>query len=145
MKVSDFQTRLKEAMNIRGLRGVDLVEKTGFSKSKISQYVNGVHLPKQNAIYILAKVLRVDEGWLMGYECPMERRTLSGKEHEMKVQEARPVIASVKLKFGAQVQKLLDSFTKLNKTGKDKLIIYMNDLLSNPKNVKKDEGKITKY
>jgi len=131
MKVSDFPTRLKEAMKSRGLRAIDLVEKTGFSKSKISQYINGVHLPKQKAIYVLASILRVDEGWLMGYECLMERKALSDK----KMQEPQ----SVKKLFGVQANELLNGFAKLNQTGKDKLVSYMNDLLSNPRNAKKEK------
>ncbi len=69
MKKSDFRSRLKDAMNIRGLKAVDLVERTGFTKSKISQYMNGVYEPKPDALFTLAKVLDVDEGWLMGYDC----------------------------------------------------------------------------
>jgi len=137
MKVSDFPTRLKEAMSIRGLRAVDLIEKTGFSKSKISQYMNGVHLPKQNAIYILASVLKVDEGWLMGYDCPMKRKPVSDKKHTANAQDKQTILDSVNSKFGTQAQELLDNFVKLNQTGKEKLIGYVNDLLSNPKNSKK--------
>lgn len=73
MKKSDFRSRLKDAMNIRGLKAVDLVESTGFCKSKISQYVNGVYEPKPDALFTLAKVLDVDAGWLMGYDCPMDK------------------------------------------------------------------------
>ena len=74
MKKSDFRSRLKDAMNIRGLKAVDLVESTGFCKSKISQYVNGVYEPKPDALFTLAKVLDVDAGWLMGYDCPMDKK-----------------------------------------------------------------------
>lgn len=67
--------RLQEAMNIRGFRQVDLVEKTGLSKSKINMYVNGDHSPKHEAVYLLAKALGVQEAWLMGYDVPMEADT----------------------------------------------------------------------
>jgi len=137
MKVSDFPTRLKEAMDSRGLRAVNLVEKTGFSKSKISQYMNGVHLPKQNAIYILASVLKVDEGWLMGYDCSMKRKPLSSKKQAAQAQNKQALLDSVNSTFGTQAQELLYSFVKLNQTGKEKLVSYMNDLLSNPRNSKR--------
>ena len=73
MKTSDFRSRLKDAMNIRGLKAVDLVESTGFTKSKISQHINGVYEPKPDALFTLAKALDVDAGWLMGYDCPMDK------------------------------------------------------------------------
>ena len=64
--------RLQKAMDIRGLRQVDLVEKTGISKSKLNMYVRGVHEPKHDNLYLLSKVLGVQEAWLMGYDVPME-------------------------------------------------------------------------
>ena len=64
--------RLQEAMSIRGLRQVDLVEKTGLSKSKINMYVKGEHAPRHDALYLLAEALHVQEAWLMGYDVPME-------------------------------------------------------------------------
>lgn len=64
--------RLQQAMSIRGLRQVDLVEMTGLSKSKINMYVNGEHAPKHDAVYLLAQALGVQEAWLMGYDVPME-------------------------------------------------------------------------
>lgn len=51
MKKSDFRSRLNDAMGIRGLKAVDLVERTGYTKSKISQYMNGVYEPKPDALY----------------------------------------------------------------------------------------------
>lgn len=68
-----FNERLRKAMNIRGLTQKDLVDKTGFSKSRISQYVNGTYEAKQDGVYKLSKALDVNEAWLMGYDCPMDR------------------------------------------------------------------------
>ena len=66
--------RLKEAMNIRQLKAVDLHNATGINKSSISQYISGTVKPKQDRIYLLAKALNVDELWLMGHNVPIERR-----------------------------------------------------------------------
>lgn len=69
-KISD---RIIEAMNIRGIRQTDLVEKTGIGKSSISTYISGAYEPKQRNIYKIAKALNVSEAWLMGNDVPMER------------------------------------------------------------------------
>lgn len=68
-----FSKRLKEAMEIRGLKQVDLVEKTGIGKSAINHYVSGKYEAKQKALYLLAQALNVDEAWLMGYDVSMEK------------------------------------------------------------------------
>ena len=67
-----FQERLKEAMTLRGMGQSDLVQATGLSKPRISQYVNGVYEAKQQALYVLAKALNVNISWLMGNDVPME-------------------------------------------------------------------------
>lgn len=60
--------RLKEALNKKGLRQIDLARMTGLPKSAISQYIAGKIEPKQDKLYILAKALEVDVLWLMGAE-----------------------------------------------------------------------------
>ena len=69
---SKFSDRLKEAMAIRGLKAVDLCEKTNIHKSALSQYLSGKFVPKQGRLWELAKALNVSEVWLMGYDVPME-------------------------------------------------------------------------
>ncbi len=61
-----FRTRLCEAMKSSGLRATDLAQKTGLSKARISQYVNGKYIPKSDAVLLLARVLGVSPLWLMG-------------------------------------------------------------------------------
>ena len=65
--------RLRVAMTLRGLKQVDLVEKTGLTKSAISQYCSGKFQPKQKAIFLLSKALNVNEAWLMGHDVQMEK------------------------------------------------------------------------
>lgn len=65
--------RLKKALDLRNLKQVDVVEKTGISKSLLSMYINGKAEPRQNNIHKLAKLLNVNETWLMGYDVPMEK------------------------------------------------------------------------
>lgn len=64
--------RIKEALRLRGLRQIDLAERSGISKGSISQYISGKFDPKQVNLYQMAKVLRVRPDWLMGLDVPME-------------------------------------------------------------------------
>ena len=73
--------RLKEIMEIKGLRQVDLVrlaEPVGdtkglkVSKSHISQYVSGRTQPRRDILEVLAEALQVDPRWLQGADVPME-------------------------------------------------------------------------
>ena len=73
MKRQPFYKRLKEAMEIREMKQVDLVEKTKIGKSAISQYCSGLYEPKQKALYKIANALNVSEAWLMGYDVPMDK------------------------------------------------------------------------
>lgn len=71
----NFSVRLQKAMNMRNMKAIELSEKTGIPKSSLSEYLKGKYEAKQKGIYKLAKVLDVNEGWLMGLDVPMERNT----------------------------------------------------------------------
>ena len=66
-------------MDKRGLRAVDLVERTGIPKGTLSYYLSGKTEPKSDRVYQLAQVLDVSEAWLLGYDVPMERSEESKK------------------------------------------------------------------
>lgn len=71
--VDTFSNRLNLAMTIRNIKASILSEKTGISKSSLSEYLSGKYEAKQNGIFLLAKALNVSEAWLMGCDVPMER------------------------------------------------------------------------
>lgn len=68
-----FKDRLLHAMELRNVKPVELAEKTGLSKARISQYMNGVYVPKSKGTHLIAKALQVNETWLMGIDESMER------------------------------------------------------------------------
>lgn len=74
-KAASFSQRLREALDARGMKQVELAEKSQISKSSISRYLKGDWEGKQSAVYALAKALGVTEAWLMGYDVPMEEST----------------------------------------------------------------------
>lgn len=82
MKVSNTSKRLKELMETRNLRQVDILNLTKpvceqydvkMNKSDISQYVSGKNEPAQDKLIVLGAALNVSEAWLMGFDVPMER------------------------------------------------------------------------
>ena len=77
--MSTTSKRIQEAMELRGLKQTDLVEKTGISKGALSSYISGRYVPKQNNTFLIAKPLHVNEAWLMGADVPMERDSYNKK------------------------------------------------------------------
>lgn len=73
VQVASIASRLREAMEIRGKKQIDLVRETGINRSAISRYLSGEYEPKNKPVYELAKALDVSYQWLMGYDYPMAR------------------------------------------------------------------------
>lgn len=73
--VATFGERLKEIMKIRNVRAVDITNHCGIAASQVSHYLKDDYSPKQPTIIKLARYLRVNEVWLIGYDCDMERYT----------------------------------------------------------------------
>lgn len=76
-KVDTIANRIRIALDMRGMKQADLVEKTKIGKSSISTYISGAYEPKQKNIYRIASALNVDEAWLMGFDVPMNRKNIS--------------------------------------------------------------------
>ena len=81
--------RLQQIMSENNLKQVDIIEKSKpfqeelgvkLGKSALSQYVNGIQSPDQRKLTLLALTLDVSEAWLMGYDVPRERDTISSSE-----------------------------------------------------------------
>lgn len=68
-----FSKRLKEAMKIRNMNQSELSQKSGISKSSLSEYLKGKYEAKQTGLFNLAKALNVNEVWLMGEDVPLDR------------------------------------------------------------------------
>lgn len=73
MKRAKLCDRLQEAMELRGLRAIDMVERTGIPKGTLSYYMSGKTEPKADRVYIIAKALDISEAWLLGFDVPMYR------------------------------------------------------------------------
>lgn len=72
-KTATFAQRLREGLDLRGMKQIELATRSGISKYSISHYLKGDWEGKQDAVYELARALNVSEAWLMGYDVPTER------------------------------------------------------------------------
>ncbi len=70
-KVSTFQERLNRAMNEKGIRAVELSDRSGVSESMLSCYRSGRYEATQANLQKLAEALNVSIAWLMGYDVPI--------------------------------------------------------------------------
>ena len=75
MEKALLKDRLKEAMILRNLKQVDLMERGNFDKGQLSSWLSGKYKPRQINIDKLAEILNIDEAWLMGYDVPMKRKS----------------------------------------------------------------------
>ena len=62
----DFMSRLTRLMQEKNIKAAELSRRTGISKPRMSQYVNGVYIPKADAICAIANALGVSESFLLG-------------------------------------------------------------------------------
>ncbi len=69
--MSNTAQRLREAMQLTGMKQIDLIEKTGISKGALSSYLSGRYEPKQNNLFAIANVMGINPAWLMGLDVPM--------------------------------------------------------------------------
>lgn len=78
--MATFQSRLREAMDEKGISQAELSRRTGITRTSISKYLRGTFKAKQNYLYILAKALDVNEAWLMGLDADKKRPNRPGDE-----------------------------------------------------------------
>lgn len=72
MQIETFAQRLQKALDRKSMKPIELANKTGLDKSLISNYLSGKYKAKQDKLTIIAKVLDVNEVWLMGYDVPSD-------------------------------------------------------------------------
>ena len=83
MSEYERQNRIKEALNIRNMKQVELCERAGIKKSSVNNWLAQRWQPKQEPIMKMARVLDVSEMWLAGYDVPMDRPAAQKKSDEL--------------------------------------------------------------
>lgn len=69
-KITPCSIRIKEAMNDKGIKQIEIAKALNVSRSTISMYCSGKIEPKRDMIYKLANILSVNPAWLMGLDVP---------------------------------------------------------------------------
>lgn len=82
-----ISARLRKAMTLRGIKAVEISQKTGISESAISHYLKGRYEPNQPRIALISNVLNVRPEWLMGLDVPMEDEEFYKAKNEAKVRQ----------------------------------------------------------
>ena len=110
MKYELTAKRLQLALSSANISQQELAEKSGVSKSSISQYVNGSHAPGNISAKKIEKILDVESMWLMGFDVEMrkERSSESAKNDMM----------------------FLEKFSLLNERDKNIVILMIDSMLS---------------
>lgn len=83
MLISNFATRLNEAIKQKDIKPAEIVRRSeslykegkinkALTKPLLSNYLKGTYEAKQDNVYALSLILNVDEAWLMGYDVPMK-------------------------------------------------------------------------
>lgn len=95
--MNDFNSRLAVVMAEKNIKAAELSRLTGISKPRLSQYKNGVYVPKADAICAMARALGVSEAYLLGTTDIPEAR--SGGKYKVlpvigKIAFGNPVFAS---------------------------------------------------
>lgn len=80
---AELRDRLREALNDRGMKPIELAEQTDIPKSMVSYYLSGKSVPKADRIYKMAHALGVNESWLLGYDVPKVRTSEQKKNDTM--------------------------------------------------------------
>lgn len=91
--MKEFRDLLREIMEERDLKAVDVSELTGIGSGAVSMYLSGTRTPKVDTIRKFARGLNVSDEWLLGYsDVSKERmsdtqRRIRGMELENQMSE----------------------------------------------------------
>lgn len=132
-----FSNRLQKAMQIKNIKASELSEKANIPKSAISQYLSGLYEAKQKSIFKLANVLNVSEGWLMGYDVPMEKELDTYRIDKLGNSVIPiPILGTVKAGYDYLAQEnwigTIDVETSLVENGQDYFALKVHDNSMSP-------------
>ena len=88
--MTDFRSRLIHVMSEKNIKAAELSRRTGISKPRLSQYINGVYIPKTDAICLIAEALGVTESYLFG-----KSDDISAPRHDPTKYKKLPIIGEI--------------------------------------------------
>lgn len=149
MKEISTADRLKQIMNERGLKQVDILEackpycikyNIKLNKNDLSQYVSGKVIPKQDKLSILAMALKVNEVWLMGYDVPSEQdyQRWNVDFNADKLSKETALLKEIQKVYGLSTQQAVELFIQLDSTDQGRALERMEAMLEDKKYSAKD-------
>lgn len=146
MKELTTADRLKQIMNERGLKQVEILEackpyceKYGvkLAKNDLSQYISGKVQPGQDKLSILGLALNVNEVWLMGYNVPPGKDELQKIEQQLQSEAA--ACEMFEKCYGKEAFHAVSLFLQLDTLDQGRAIGTMEEMLKQDKySVKKE-------
>lgn len=146
MKELTTADRLKQIMNERGLKQVEILEackpyceKYGvkLAKNDLSQYISGKVQPGQDKLSILGLALNVNEVWLMGYNVPPGKDELQKIEQQLQSEAA--ACEMFEKCYGKEAFQAVSLFLQLDTLDQGRAIGTMEEMLKQDKySVKKE-------
>lgn len=82
-RVASLKDRLGEALRLRGMKAIELSEKTSIPKGQISYYLAGKAEPKADRLHQISVALGVSEAWLLGFDVQPERTAEQKKNDDL--------------------------------------------------------------
>ena len=116
------ENRIREALSLRGMKQVELCEKTGIKKSALNNWLSQRWQPKQEPLYKMARALDVSELWLAGYDIPMER-----PDKQKEAEELADIIVGIK--EDPQLRRINSYLSKLSGSQRDIIENVMKEML----------------
>lgn len=119
--------RIKYARSLRNYTLDEIANDIGVAKSTIQRYENGlIGKPKIPVLDSIAKSLNVNPSWISGQDVPMERATMAD------IDEYKNKMIEFSKRWNIQYfeKKMLESFSRLSDSNKEKAISYTENLLS---------------
>jgi hypothetical protein len=137
-----FGKRLQKLMDEHDLKAADVAQLSkkyddtgkGLSKANLSQWLNGVYVPKSKGIYLLSKIFNVNPNYLMG------NTDDPSYDHEELTQQVITCDLINKC-FGKQAYELVKMYLSLNAAGKDAAFERVQELTQLEKYTDRDKKK----
>ena len=112
---------------MRGMKQIELADKTGIDKGQISSYLSGKYKPEQENLTLMAVALDVSEYWLMGLDVPMEREDTG----EAAIEQRRRFEAYAKQMYEMrEPERVMKLYGELSEENRAKVKAYMERLLA---------------
>lgn len=114
-----FKIRLRQAIDESGLSQAEVARRAGIGRNSITAYLKGRYLAKQQYLGALARVLNVNEGWLMGVSDDKVREdTVDEFVNGLRSYQGKPVSDEQREYIRKSVKEFLNMTTNNNNSEK---------------------------